>query len=89
MLKSNFISRDAELWKKLYATYIRPHLEYAVGAWNPCLFQDIVILEKVQERSKGYKTRCNVLGITTLNLRVRGNMIQKYNFYHDLLEINW
>jgi len=99
VLKSNFISRDAELWKKLYVTYIRPHLEYAVGAWNPGLFQDIAILEKVQERatkvspclkSKDYKTRCNVLGLTTLKQRrVRGDMIQKYNFHHDLQKINW
>ena len=51
VLKSNFISRDAELWKKLYVTYIRPHLENVVSAWNPCLFQDITILEKVQERA--------------------------------------
>jgi len=79
VLKSKLVSRDAELWKKLYITYIRPHLEYAVVAWNPCLFQDISILEKLQERatkvspclqSKDYKTRCNVLGLTTLNQRI-------------------
>ena len=52
VLKSNFISRDAELWKKLYVTYIRPHLEYAVGAWNPCLFQDITILEKIRNKQQ-------------------------------------
>jgi len=63
------------------------------------LFQDITRVEKVQERatkvspflqSKDYKTRCNVLGLTTLNQRrVRGDMIQKYNFLHDLQKINW
>ena len=69
---------------------------YLVGA---CLFQDISVLEQVQERatklshclqSKDYKTRCNVLSLTTLNQRrVRGDMIQKYNFLHDLQKINW
>ena len=98
-LKNNFISRDALLWKRLYIIYIRPHLEYAVGAWNPCLFQDIAILEKVQERATkispaltrmNYKARCNTLGIITLNQRrVRCDMIQKYKFHHDLEKINW
>jgi len=68
VLKSNFISREAKLWKKLYVTYISPRLEYAVGAWNPCMFQDI--LEKLQEiatkvspylQRKDYKTRCSRL----------------------------
>ncbi len=66
-------------------SYIRPRLEYAVGAWGPCLLQDITILEKVQEKAtkispflkgKDYKTRCNVLGFTTLNqTRLRGDMV--------------
>ena len=31
-----------------------------------------------------------VLGLTTLNQRrVRGDMIQKYNFLHDFQKINW
>ena len=48
LLKRTFISRDIRLWKKLYTTYIRPHLEYASAAWNPHLQQDINTLEKVQ-----------------------------------------
>ena len=76
--------------KTLYAhiTYIRPHLEYAITAWNPCLFRDIAVLEKVQERATritpalkrlDYRSRCSILGITTLKLRrVRGDMIKTY-----------
>ena len=30
MLKNNFVSRDPELWKRLYTTYVNPHLEYAI-----------------------------------------------------------
>ena len=35
LLRNTFVSRDTILWKKFYATYVRPHLEYAVAAWNP------------------------------------------------------
>jgi hypothetical protein len=66
---------------------------------DSCLFQDIAILEKVQERSTkispaltrmNYKARCNTLGIITLNQRrVRCDMIQKYKFHHNLEKINW
>ena len=41
MLKSTFVSRYAELWKRFYTTYVRPHLEYAVQAWNPYATKDV------------------------------------------------
>ena len=30
MLKITYVSRETDLWKKLYSSMIRPHLEYAV-----------------------------------------------------------
>ena len=35
MLKRAFVSRDPVLWGTLYRTYVRPHLEFAISAWNP------------------------------------------------------
>ena len=32
MLRNTFISRDPLLWKKLFTTYVRPHLEFAIQA---------------------------------------------------------
>ena len=37
MLKRTFESRDHGLWKDLYVSLVRPHLEYSVQAWNPYL----------------------------------------------------
>ena len=51
MLKSTFKSRDAIMWKKIYTTYVRPHLEYAIPVWNPFLKGDIEKLEKIQHRA--------------------------------------
>ena len=51
ILKRTFVTRNIDIWKKLYTTYVRPHLEFAVAAWNPYLKKDINTLEKVQQRA--------------------------------------
>ena len=79
MLKNAFVSRDVEIWKNLYVSMVRPHLEYAVSVWSPHLRKDIDALEKVQERVlriphelhklSGYKERLNAVGLTTVEER--------------------
>jgi ribonuclease P/MRP protein subunit RPP40 len=32
ILKQTFVNRDENTWKKIYTTYIRTHLEYAIQA---------------------------------------------------------
>ena len=51
MLKKTFVSRDPKLWKELYVSIVRPHLEYAVQAWNPHLQGEIDKIESVQRRA--------------------------------------
>ena len=31
-MRKSFVHRGSDVWKKLYTTYVRPHLEYAVAA---------------------------------------------------------
>ena len=50
-LKKTFECRDSDMWTKLYTSLVRPHLEYAVQAWNPHYREDIKILESVQRRA--------------------------------------
>ena len=52
MLLKTFTSRDMNLWKLLYVSLVRPHLEFASTVWNPYLAGDIETLEKVQRRAK-------------------------------------
>ena len=75
MLKNSFTSRDPVLWKRLYATYVRPHLEFSIQVWNPYMKGDIKTLEQVQRRAtriphilKKYNlaARCRVLDLTSL-----------------------
>jgi len=78
---------------------VRPHLEFAVAAWNPHFRKDIAVLEKVQHRatkvasdfrSLKYEERCNKLGLTSLvSRRVRGDMIQQFKILNGMDKVQW
>ena len=99
MLKNTFRYRGASMWKKLYTSYVRPLLEFAIPVWNPYLKGDIDILERVQHRAtkispslknKNYDARCKYLNLTSLSVRrTRGDLIQKYKIENKLDEVNW
>ena len=98
-LKRTFVSRDAGIWNKLYKTYVRPHLEFAVAAWSPHMKKDIAMLEKVQRRAtkipnalKGlaYEDRCKTLGLTDLTTRrARGDLLTRFKIDKGLEIVNW
>ena len=46
MLRKYFESRDQIMWKKIYTSSIRPHLEFAAAVWNPRLHSDIALLKE-------------------------------------------
>src|SRR5208282_6939318 len=83
-----FGTLDIANFRLLYKTYVRPHLEYCVQAWNPYLHRDIDCLEKIQRRAtrlvkgfskKSYEDRLRLLGFTTLQQRrLRGDLIKMY-----------
>ena len=85
--------RDTVTWPRLYKTYVRPHLEYAVQAWSPWTQADKEALEKVQERALRYMSGCKgssyqerlaVAKLTTLEARrERGDMIQVWKYLHN------
>ena len=74
----SFHYKDRHVFVKLYKSYVRPHLEFAVQAWSPWTVGDKDTLEKVQRRAikmvtglKGatYEDRLAELGMTTLEER--------------------
>ena len=99
MLKHTFMSRDVVTWTTLYRTYVRPHIEFAISAWNPFLKKDAMTLEKVQRRAtkiptslKGldYEERLTRMNLTTLELRrVRGDLIQMFKVLNGLERFDW
>ena len=85
-----FLHKDVVI--RLYKQMVRPHLEYAVQAWNPYLAKDRIILERVQKRatrlirsvsSLSYEQRLRHLKLTSLELRrLRGDLIQVFKIVH-------
>ena len=96
-LKLAFHSRSGQVWKKLYTTYVRRHLEYAVQAWSPFYEKDIALIENIQRKAtriphdlRGirYNQRLEKLGLQSLkDRRIRGDLIQWFKFTNSLNKI--
>ena len=99
MLVRTFTCKDIDLWRNLYVSLVRPHLEYASVIWNPYYKGDINALEKVQRRSsktpldmrhKPYEERLKIWNLTSLEeRRTRGDLIQMYKIFRNPDSFNW
>ena len=93
LIRRTFSFLDAETFRKLYTSFVRPHLEYANTVWSPFLRKHIKMLESVQERatklvdgmkSMEYEERLQKLDLPTLqHRRERGDMIQVWKHFHS------
>ena len=87
---------DAETFKLLFKSLVRPHLEYAVPVWSPHQDHLIKAIEKVQKRATKripgfkdlkYPERLKKLNMPTLAYRrVRGDMINIYKMVHGAFD---
>jgi len=73
----SFITRDTDILKRAFITYVRPLLEYNSVIWSPQTITDIRSLEKVQRQftkrlpclfGMPYNQRVHTLGLQTLEL---------------------
>ncbi|XP_072013931.1 uncharacterized protein [Amphiura filiformis] len=97
VIKRTFDHMDEHVFKTLYKSMVRPHLEYANSVWSPYLKRDIDKLEKVQRRATKivpslrdtpYTTRLMLLDLPTLAYRrLQGDLIQVYKILHELQDI--
>ena len=91
-INRTFNYMDKDMFKALYPSMIRTHMEYAVQSWSPHLAKDIILLEKVQRRAtklvhslrdEPYEERKQDLGLTSLaERRERGDLIQVFKIIH-------
>ena len=98
MIRRSFLYLDKEIFKQLFVSIVRPHLEYAAPVWNPHLKKHITSIESVQRRGTKlipglkhlpYKERLKVLDLPTLQYRrYRGDMIETYKLTHDIYDID-
>ena len=97
MISKNFKYLDEIIVRNLYTGLVRPHIEYAIWAWNPTLEKDKRELEKIQRRatklvpklrSMEYEVRLKALNLTNLEIRRRrGDLIQFYKLLNGQDEI--
>ncbi|VDM01361.1 unnamed protein product [Schistocephalus solidus] len=83
-----FSTFDEDCFTKVFRTFVRPQLEFALQAWRPWTAKDLNILEKVQRRSTKlvtgqgslpYETRLANLDLFSLSYRqLRGDLIQTF-----------
>ena len=88
LIRRSFSFLDGHLFKRLYTTFVRRHLEYTQSVWAPHSQKQIDQLERVQMRatkmvdgmgSLDYQTRLEKLRLPTLLYRRnRGDMIEVY-----------
>ena len=93
LIRRSFSYLDYRLFKKLYTTFVRPHLEYAQAVWAPHLKKHINMNENVQIRatklvdgfnSLSYTERPQILNLPTLVYRrARGDMIEIFKHFHS------
>ena len=87
-----FMYRDKEILPKIYKSYVRPHVEFAVPAWNPWSRGDVEVLENVQKRlvkqiqglkGASYEDRLTELGMESLEERkAKIDIVQTFKIIH-------
>jgi len=97
ILFKGFASREVQLLKQAYTTYIRPVLEYASSVWSPHLLKHINSLERVQKyftkqipslRQFSYPERLALIGLEPLEVRrLKFDLILYYKSFHNLVAL--
>ena len=89
VIKHTFKNMTPEIFKKLYTTLVRPHLEYGTPICAPRTLNDILRIESLQRRAtkivsslreKPYRERLQELNLPTLEYRrTRQDLILLWN----------
>ena len=86
-LRRNFGRCPESIKETLYTAMVRPHLEYASGAWNPHLKKDINRLENIQRKASRFVKSCNSRDpgtVTGLLADLGWNSLKQRRTKHDL-----
>ena len=97
-MRKTFKFFNIKLFKIIYPTYIRPHLEFGSVVWNSMTNADKKKIEGIQKRgtkmvieldSMVYEERLEALGLTTLeSRRKRGDLVQIYKIFKGAEDVD-
>ena len=89
-----FTYLDPEMFRNLYKSLVRPHLEYGAVIWFPMYKKNRIAIENVQRRATklvksckelSYSDRLKRLGLPSLEYRrERSDMVQVYKSLNDI-----
>ena len=92
VIRRGFENLSPKIFCILYATFVRPHLEYAQSVWSPKLRKCVNLIEGVQRRATRlvhryreltYEQRLQRLELPSLEFRRHfGDMVQIYKNLH-------
>ena len=92
LIKRSFVYLTPHLFKKLFTSFVRPHLEYGQVIWSPKLRKHANLVENVQRRATkivstcrnlSYEARLEQIGIPTIEYRRKvGDMIEIFKHLH-------
>ena len=104
MIRHAFTFMDCDMFRTLFSSLVRPHLEYGNVIWAPWYKKDIILIENVQRRATklvsnirnySYVDRLKKLNLPSLTYRrLRGDLIEVYKYIYSyycteqLLQIN-
>ena len=98
LIRQTFTYMDCELMKQFFTNIFRPHLEYGIVVWHPCLKQDIELMEGVQHRATrmvpglaklSYEERLRKMDLPSLTFkRNRGDAIEVYKYLHGIYNVD-
>ena len=91
-MSRSFHYRDRHVFKRLYTTYVRPHLEFSTPVWSPGTTAEVNLLESVQKAaiqmisglsSTTYEDKLKELKLETLEERRKiFDMAQVFKILH-------
>lgn len=97
LIRRSFVFLDKQMFRQLFTSMVRPHLEYAAPVWNPYKQGLIDDIEDVQRRASkkiqglgnlSYPDRLKALKLPTLRYRrYRGDMIEMWKLTHSKYDI--
>ena len=86
------------MFRDLYKTIVRPHVEYATTVCTPLFKKDMIAIENVQRRATklvscikylSYPERLRKLGLLSLEcMRERADLIVVYKIMHTIDKID-
>ena len=93
MIRRSFSYMNGDMFKSLFKSLVRLHLEYGNTVWSPWYAKDVQNIENVQRRASklvegledlDYAERLRQLKLPSLLYRrIQGDLMQVYKYRHD------